>query len=400
MRSLRPVLSRLTLRTAMGYTGNIVKSVKKELVLNYSTDYWNGERTGSVLSAPNPKIRWEKTRDMKVALDFGLFDDRATGLVEAYYRKSTDLVSNVDVLTTTGFYNQPFNTSTVVNKGIEGTLRVKVVNGKDFGLTLGANVALNRNKLTRFKKMNETVMRDGYLEGYPLDAVFGGRYTGIDPRDGVYIYELRADAQIYKGTDLQIADNYRYYLGTSTAPVTGGFNVKFTYRGFGLNVGAYFSSGAKIKDKINSPASYEVVTSLATGEKPQTAYSDLYRNHLNMRKDMVNRWTKERSTGVKYPRIVDYLGERHLLDQYNVHTTTITDGTYLENVSFLRIRDITLTYALPARWNRYVGLASVDLFLSLNNFFTLTNYSGIDPETPGTTYPLTRSVTWGISVGF
>ncbi|WP_065219950.1 MULTISPECIES: SusC/RagA family TonB-linked outer membrane protein [Butyricimonas] len=400
MEPLRPVLSRLTLRTAMGYTGNIVKSVKKDLVLSYSTSYWNGERTGSVLSAPNPKIRWEKTRDMKVALDFGLFDDRVSGLVEAYYRKSTDLVSSVDVLSTTGFSNQAFNTSTVVNKGIEGTLQVEVLDGRDFKLKLGANIALNRNKLTRFKKENETVMRDGYLESYPLEAVFGGIYTGIDPRDGVYTYVLRPDAQIYKGSDLQVADNYRYYLGTSTAPVTGGFNVKFFYRNLGLNVGAYFSSGAKIVDKINSPVSYSAATSLITGEKPQTAYSDLYRNHLNVRKDMVNRWTKERTTGVKYPRIVDYLGERLLLDEYNVHTTTITDGTYLENVSFLRIRDITLTYSLPGHWNRFLGLSSVNLSLSLNNFFTFTNYSGIDPETPGTTYPLTRSVTWGISVGF
>ena len=393
-------MSRLSLRAAMGYTGNIVKSVKKELVLGYSTNYWEGLRTGSVSSAPNPKVRWEKTRDMKLALDFGLFDDRITGVVEGYYRKSTDLVSSVDMVSTTGFVNQPYNTSTVVNKGLEGTLRVKVLDRKAYGLTLGGNIALNRNKLTKFERDGESIMMDGKYEGYPLDAVFTGRYTGIDPRDGVYTYELRPDAQIYKGSDLQVPDNYRYYRGTSVAPVTGGFSLEARYRSLRLSASAYLSSGAKKIDKINSPANYEVVTSYITGEKPQTAYSDLYRNHLNVRKDMVNRWKKEGDTGVKYPRIVDYLGPSLALDEYNVTKVNITDGTYLENVSFLRIRDITLSYGLPQDWLRYLRFSSVQLSLSFNNFFTFTNYSGIDPETPGTTYPLTRSISWGINVGF
>ena len=400
MHSLYPVVSRLSLRAAMGYTGNIVKSVKKELVLGYSTNYWEGLRTGSVSSAPNPKVRWEKTRDMKLALDFGLFDDRITGVVEGYYRKSTDLVSSVDMVSTTGFVNQPYNTSTVVNKGLEGTLRVKVLDRKAYGLTLGGNIALNRNKLTKFERDGESIMMDGKYEGYPLDAVFTGRYTGIDPRDGVYTYELRPDAQIYKGSDLQVPDNYRYYRGTSVAPVTGGFSLEARYRSLRLSASAYLSSGAKKIDKINSPANYEVVTSYITGEKPQTAYSDLYRNHLNVRKDMVNRWKKEGDMGVKYPRIVDYLGPSLALDEYNVTKVNITDGTYLENVSFLRIRDITLSYGLPQDWLRYLRLSSVQLSLSFNNFFTFTNYSGIDPETSGTTYPLTRSISWGINVGF
>ena len=400
MYSLSPVISRLSLRAAMGYTGNIVKSVNKELVLGYSTNYWEGLRTGTVSAAPNPKVRWEKTRDMKLALDFGLFNDRVTGLVEGYYRKSTDLVSSVNMLSTTGFINQPYNTSTVVNKGLEGTLRVKVLDRRMYGLTLGGNIALNRNKLTKFKRDGEGIMTDGTYEGYPLEAVFTGRYTGIDPRDGVYTYELRPDAQIYQGSDLQVADNYRYYRGTSIAPVTGGFSLEARYRNFRLSAGAYISSGAKIINKINSPASYSVVTSYITGEKPQTAYSDLYRNHLNVRKDMVNRWKKEGDTGVKYPRVVDYLGQRLSLDEYNVTRQNITDGTYLENVSFLRIRDITLSYNLPQDWTRYMRLSSVSVSLTFNNFFTFTNYSGIDPETSGAIYPLTRSINWGINVGF
>ena len=143
----------------MGYTGNVVKSVNKDLVLNYSTTYWDGLRTGNISAAPNPKVRWEKTKDMKIALDFGLFDERVSGLVEAYYRKSSDVVSTVDVLSTTGFSGQGFNTSEIKNKGIEGTLRVKVLNGKDFKFTLAGNIAWNRNILSKYSK--KRVITDG-----------------------------------------------------------------------------------------------------------------------------------------------------------------------------------------------------------------------------------------------
>ena len=85
--SIEPYISRLTLRVAGGYTGNVVQGVYKQLVIKYGSSYWNGEKTGSIDKAPNPRLRWEKTRDMKVALDFGLFGDRVSGLVEGYYRK-------------------------------------------------------------------------------------------------------------------------------------------------------------------------------------------------------------------------------------------------------------------------------------------------------------------------
>ena len=398
MQFARSVVNRLSLRMAMGYTGNIVKSVNKELVLNYSTTYWNGLRTGNMNSAPNPNLRWEKTKDMKIALDFGLFNDRMSGSVEGYYRKSSDIVSITDVLATTGFTGQPYNVSEIKNKGVEGTLRVRALNGKDFKLTVTGNIAWNQNILSKYSR--KRIIRDSRYEGFPQEAVFGGRDMGIDPRDGVYTYELRPDAQIYKGSDLQNVDNYRFYLGTSVAPVTGGFNVDFSYRKLRLNVGGVVSSGAKILNLVHSPASYTTVTSLGTGEKPQTVYSDLYRNHLNVARDVTNRWTKERNTGVKYPRLVDYLGGPLLLDEYNVHKVDITNGSYLENVSFLRITNISLYYDLPDHVLKLLKLTSLGFSLTLNNFITFTNYSGIDPETPGTTYPLTRSLTFGLNVGF
>lgn len=153
-------------------------------------------------------------------------------------------------------------------------------------------------------------------------------------------------------------------------------------------------------NQITSPASYESVSSSYDAEeKPQTDYSDLYRNHLNVKKEMTNRWTKD-NIDAKYPRIIDPFGEKLYLDQYNPTSSSVTLGSFLEDVSFLRIRDISLSYNVPKRWLTHVGVSSLGFSFMMSNFFTFTNYSGIDPETPGTTYPITRSIALGINIGF
>lgn len=103
---------------------------------------------------------------------------------------------DVKVLTTTGFNHQGYNTSEIENKGVEGTLNVKVLDGKDFKLKVSANVAWNQNKL---KKYNPPASTYYSYEGFPLSGIFGGRVTGIDPQNGMYLFELRPDAENQSG---------------------------------------------------------------------------------------------------------------------------------------------------------------------------------------------------------
>ena len=286
-----------------------------------------------------------------------------------------------------------------MNKGIEGTLRVAALKTRDFGIDVGANVAWNYNKLARFRTSNGATLVDGRFEGYPQDGIYGGKLIGIDPWTGLYLYKLRPDADIKETSDLNEMKNYRYYIGTQNAPVTRGFNVQFTYKNLRLNVGASYACGGKTSSLMNSPASYDKVAWYGN-ETPQSTYSDLYRNHLNVSKDVTNRWTQERTTGVKYPRIVDYLGESLSLGTYNAMYASIVNGAFYESNSYLRIRDITLSYNLPKPMLQRMGLSSLMMYFTMNNFFTFTGYSGIDPETPGATYPVTRSMSFGLSVGF
>ena len=139
MQSLKPILNRLTLRLATGFTGNINRSVSPQIIINYFDDYRNVANNvfhiGSITTPPNPNLRWEKTQDVKLALDFGLFNDRLNGIIEGYYRKSSDIVTSVQVLSTTGYTSQRYNTAELENKGVEVTLNGTPIKSRDFTLT-------------------------------------------------------------------------------------------------------------------------------------------------------------------------------------------------------------------------------------------------------------------------
>lgn len=408
MQALRPVLSRLSFRVAMGYTGNINKTVKPNLMMNYKKDFRVSDdenfRMGWIKNAPNPKLRWEKTRDVKVAADFGLWNERVTGLLEAYWRRNIDNVTSEYVPVTTGFTFQSYNTSEMENNGVEASLSVAVLKTRDYNLRVSANVAWNHNKLLKYNSPNMTLAQDKYV-GYPLGSVFTGRYEGIDPVTGLYSFALRPDAVIRdnnvdrRNEDLRNPNNYYFYIGTYNAPITGGFNLSFSYKGIGLSVGGNYSLNAKMVDNISYPYGYSDVGSRVT-EKIPTSHNDLYVNHLNVRREVTNRWTPSRTSGVKYPRLIDAFGERLGLDVDHPTSTNITNGALIENISYLRINNISLSYNLPDKLLKQMRLSSLGVHAALNNFFTVTKYSGIDPEVPGATYPVSRSVTVGLNVGF
>lgn len=313
MATLKPVVNRLTLRLSTGFTGNINRSVSPKMVISYYDDYRNlGDnvyRIGKVVSPPNPNLRWEKTRDMKVALDFGLLDDRLGGIIEGYYRKSTDVVTSVKVLSTTGFTSQRYNTADIDNKGIEATLNAVPVKFRDFTLSVSGNVAWNGNKVVKYKSPNNSMALGELWEGYPVGAIYSGKLIGIDPETGVYNFQLRPDAEIKTATDLNKPDNYRYYLGTDEAPITGGFNVTAKWKDLRLSINGVYAVGAKSFEYIQSPASYNSAEGDVT-ESTQTFLNDLYAQHLNVRKEAADRWTEDNTDGT-YPRIWNPIGDNY-----------------------------------------------------------------------------------------
>lgn len=401
-------LSHLTLRLAYGYTGDVNTSTTHQLVMQYIQQSYRhyGDETymlGTIPSAPNPDLGWERTQDMKVAVDFGLWDDRLSMNTEAYYRYSTDVVTSSQVMSTTGFTSVNFNSADIMNSGIETTINGSIVRTKDWRLNASVNFAYNYNKVTSYRPATYlgVTAKDRYVEGYPIGAILSGKYDGIDPESGLYMFELRPDAEIRTATDLNKADNYRYYLGTTIAPFSGGFNITASWKLLRLSISGVYSFGSKAYDTIESPASYtDARHNGVSTETVQSQYSDLYSNHLNVGKDRTDRWTADRTTGVKYPRIYDYYGTRYNFESWNPMDWNIINAIYLKDISYLRIKSVILTCSLPDRWVAKAKMTDVSFNLSLNNFITITEYDGMDPEVPGATYPTTRSVSFGVKLGF
>lgn len=404
---LEPVFSTLSLKAATGFTGNVNRQVHPNLIMDYLGDfrktYEDYYRMGRIGNAPNRNLRWEKTQDYKVALDFGMFGNRLTGLAEYYQRNSTDLVTALRVPSYIGFTSQRFNTSALKNTGVELTLNGKLIQKEGLSWDVSGNVAWNRNELTKFSTPTGTSnMTAGQEVGYPLNSIFAGRVQGIDPAQGIYTYDLRPDALIQSQADLRDMTNYVFYLGTSDAPVSGGFSTHLNYKQWSVSVGGNFSVGNKIIDEVQPQTTYSTIETSGqdTREPIPTNYNDVYLHHLNIPRERAEVWTPDNPRTDVYPRLIDHFAAPLGLYLTNPTSSTITKASMLKDVSYLRIGSLHVGYTLNENVVKKLRLSSAQINFSTSNLFTFTNYNGIDPETPGAVYPLTRSFSMGLNVGF
>ena len=402
------LFSHATLRAAFGYTGDVNTSTSHLLVLRYLQQeyrYWGNEayKLGTIPSAPNPDLGWEKTADGKVGLDLGLWKDRLNINTEAYLRMSSDVVTSSIVPSTVGFYSVYFNSADILNSGAETTVSGKILDSKDFSLNASVNFAYNYNKVTRYRPSSNMKVssKDRYVEGYPVGAIMSGNYSGIDSSTGLYRFRLRDDAVISTISDLNDPDNYRHYLGTTIAPFTGGFSISMAYKNFRMSLSGVYSFGNKVYDKISSPASYlNALHSGVSTEEVQSEHSDLYSNHLNVTRDRTDRWTAANTENTRYPRIYDRFNAIHNFAASNPMDYSIVDAIYVKDLSYLRLKTLLLSYGLPQKYCRRLHLDGISFNVSFNNFLTITGYDGMDPEVPGATYPTTRSISCGFSLDF
>ena len=357
-------------------------------------DYY---RMGSLKNAPNPHLRWEKTRDMKVSLDIGFFKDRLRLQTELYDRRTKDAVTQVLVPYTTGFTSQSYNTSELLNQGVEFSIFANVLKTRDWNLSLSANISHNRNKLLKYSGTNSSVF--GRSVGYPLGALISGKVKGIDKMLGIYAYETRPDVEMNTAADRGKAENYAFYLGTQNAPTNGGYSISVAYKKLHLSLGGSYSVGGKVLNQIKAPVNYVTVGGGVVEHIP-SQQNDLYVHFLNTTRDSRKRWTPENRITNANPRLIDAYGEFLGLSNYMVTSSSITNASMIENVSYLKLNSLLLSYGFDSEWMKRANISSLSISFSMNNLFTLTNYSGVDPETPGVGYPVPRTYSVGLSVGF
>jgi TonB-linked SusC/RagA family outer membrane protein len=377
----------LKLRVSYGRTGNQDIGNYASLATLASTAYvFGGQRAIGYVpnSLANPNLKWETTTQTDVGLDIATLGSRVNIAADFYNKKTNDLLLYVPVPAISGFGSSLQNVGSVRNRGFE--LGVNTVNlvgalGGRLGWTSTINLAWNRNTVLNLGPDSQIVAPVGVgaganqnptilKVGQPINAFYGWVFDGLKNGQPTY-KDLNGDGNITE------AD--RTIIGSAQPNYTGGINNRLTFGNFGLSMFLQFSVGNKI---------YNINRSLLT-----TASG----NGANQLVDVLAAGTG----GIPTPRIGNTFDTRP-------STLFVEDGTYL------RGKNIRLDYTVPSAWlgTRAGHLSNLQVYVSAQNFFTRTNYSGFDPEISEYarnniaqgfdfgTYPQPRQITYGFYTSF
>lgn len=392
----------LKIRAGYGLTGNqnignySFASVFKTVQYNF-----NGQAVTAIVPdmIPNPGVRWEKVEQTNIGIDATIFNRRINLTADFYIKNTNDMLVPMSVPISTGYsdVNVPHvNLGKIQNKGVE--LGINSVNLQgDFGWTSFLNISFNQNRIL---KLNDTIpMYTGSIGlnqnlsiqhpgGYPVNEFYGYVTNGI--------FQTQADVDAYAvqvpgndphnrtapgdirfkdlNNDGIINDDDRTFLGSPNPSVIYSLNNSFTYRGFDLTV---FLQGVAWNKIFNANRIYT--------EGMAVAY--------NQTTSVLKRWSGE-GTSNTMPRAV--------FNDPNKNTRV--SDRYIEDGSYVRIKDITLGYSLPGRRENAV-VKNFRIYLSAVNLLTFTKYSGFDPEAgingiDLNVYPVTKTISAGLQLTF
>ncbi|MFM2338867.1 MAG: hypothetical protein RL115_2060 [Bacteroidota bacterium] len=371
------VLSFLKIRTSYGRTGNAEIGNFSSLSLYTSSAYAN--IAGLITSQIGvPALTWENTDQFDVGIDFGFWNNRISGEVD-YFRKNTkDMLLNVPLPATNGFTNITKNIGDMMNTGWEFTLNANLIRSA-LNWTTSFNISTYRNEVTRLVSPVPPGQRTlGRLAvGAPFGQFYGRKYMGVDPANGDALY-MRADGSTTNDYSLA-ADTV---LGNPNPDFYGGWNNKFSYKGFDLDIQCQFVSG---NDLYNIAGFFQSVN----GD-----YFD------NQTVDQMNYWTKPGDiTDIPQPRLYDGNGA-------NKSSRWVQDGSYF------RVKSVNFGYNFPRKLLQKAKIDNARVYIAAQNLFTFTKYKGYDPEVNATytgnlnlghdfyTPPQARTITLGINLGF
>ncbi|RXJ49531.1 SusC/RagA family TonB-linked outer membrane protein [Gelidibacter gilvus] len=369
--------SDLKFRVSYGLTGNddISPFLFSEL---YSTTVYGGMSGIYPSNIPNPDLKWESTAQFNVGFNLGLFNDRLM-LTGDYYNKQTkDLLLSRPLPPTSGFSSITENVGSVENKGVELTLETRNFVG-DFTWNTQFNISGNRNKVLELYNGQpiDDIGRGGnrIMEGQPIGIFYSYKSLGVDPSTGDIVY---ADTNF----DGVITSEDRTIVGNPHPDFIYGLTNNFSYKGFDLSI---FLQGSQGNDVFNGSRLF--LESLQGGDNQTTA--------------ILRRW-KQPGDITDIPRATT--------DPVKAAQNKRVSSRFIEDGSYLRFKNVTLGYSLDADMLRKTFFSSIRVYLSAQNLFTFTNYTGLDPEvnyrgddnsvigTDFFTYPQAQTFTLGINL--
>lgn len=383
--------SSLKVRVGYGLTGNDRVNPYQYLTTfsNYSTvlDGSGNLQVGiepSVLS--NNSLRWESTSQLDIGIDMGFVKDRITATIDLYRKKTTDLLLNVPIGQWWGFNTQLINAGSMENKGIELGITTNNISTKDFSWSSTFNISYNKQKciklapgvpniITNTANPSGVVSAQGFTKlepGVELGELYGYVYAGVIKSGEKYDAEPNAKPGDPKYADIngdgQITpDSDRVYLGNTNPHYTAGFTNQFHYKGFDLTVFFQSSFGYHLFNMNR------LVLESTTGT------------------DVLNRFVAGQNENTDIPR------EGYFLSTYGSYV----NSRFVEDASYLRLKQVSLAYNLPQSLLSHLKIVEgLQLYVNAQNLFTITKYSGTDPEVNVHTSNLGGGLDFGVFPAF
>ena len=296
MQGTRKWMDNLAFRVSYGIQGNIDKNTSPFLLGKYIVDNilpGGSEHMIDINSAPNKKLRWEKTQSVNVGLDFSVLNQALNLSVDYYYRKGTDLIGKQMLPLETGFVSTNINWASMVNKGVEVSLSTRNVATKNFSWYTNLNFAYNNNKVLR-EAIPEAQTIPG-REGYPVDAIFAIKTAGLDEEGYPLFYDKEGKKvtlkELYRlqdpfglgftvNSDVTPAEERSFYsyIGSQDTPYTGGLINTFSYKNWELTANLSFNLGGYVR----ITPSYNFIN---------------FDRGQNVNSDILDRWTPENTDG-------------------------------------------------------------------------------------------------------
>ena len=361
---------------------------------------YNGQETVAyyIVNKANPDLKWEKTASYNIGISSGFFQNRLNVTLDAYYKKTSDLLLQVPVEGVTGYATALRNAGSVTNKGIELEIGAVLIDRKDLKWNVNGNIAHNKNEVTSLGQATSIIPSIGgatlgYISplivavGEPLGTFYGYKFAGIVQSEEQAatltpqtINKLEPGNPYYEDVngDGVVNTEDQTILGNAQPKFTYGLNTTLKYKQFDLLIAIAGSYGNKLYNGL--------ATRLTKGST--------YYNSLAV---VADRWTPTHPSNE--------------IQKASNDLTVVSDSRYVENASYLRVKNIQLGYTFPVP--QITRDARLRLYLSLQNFFTITNYSGYDPEggrngaddqsalyqgIDMATYPTAKTVLFGVNV--
>lgn len=382
-----PWVDELKIKASYGEQGND-RIGNLRYVNTYTIVNSNGYPAAQPASMGNENITWEKGGNFNAGVEFSFWNERLSGSVEGFYRKTHDLLFSFPLPPSFGFSSYYANVGDMSNRGVEIELSADVLRGRDYSINVYGNLTFYKNKIDNLPEERKTATYDGhdgyasgnffYTEGKSIYTYLLPKYAGTNKTNGEPLwYVNNEDGTLGVTNDYSEAD---YYLcGTALPSTYGGFGTTMKWKGFDLTVDFNYQIGGRIYDSDYA----SLMASPYSSSKG-----------MNFHKDLYNAWSVDNPTS-DIPRL-----------QFGDLYSAASSDRWLVSASYLSLRNINFGYTLPTKLVRKAYLEKVRIYLTCDNVAVWSARKGLDPRqsisgsSTNSYYAPMRTISGGINVVF